>query len=409
MGKHMKILYITPTFQHPALRGSYRHYYILRELAKRHAITLLTLERAAINETAMGEMQAITEQIVTFKTNGSTASTGQTLAHRLPLVGRPLAQQIGLRRSVEEMRQTLQRLARERQFDVVLFHGKDCYRAIEDWHELPLVVDFCDATSFRIRTKMQHVNPAMAAALGLRYLQVRRIERKMVQATRQVAFISQRDREVILGPNSDAAVIPNGLNVAYWTRRTHAPQPNTVIFTGVMDYSPNEDAALRLVDKIMPHLRSLVPGLRLILAGRSPTPALLQRAQTYPDVTVTGFVEDLRDYLEQAAVFVAPLRYASGMQNKLQEALSMEIPIVTTSIAAQGLRVADGVEAPVYVADEDEAFARRVAELLQRPDEQGRLAAQGRAFAEQHFSWARSAAQFEQMCLAAAGLNSDAR
>lgn len=403
MGKRMKILYITPTFQHPALRGSYRHYYILRELAKRHAITLLTLERTAIKETALREMQAITEQVITFKTNGAGASAGQAIAKRLPLVGRPLAQQIGLRRSVEQMRQTLRRLARDAQFDVLLFHGKDCYRAVEDWHDLPMVVDFCDATSFRIRTKMQHVNPVMAAALGLRYLQVRRVERKMVQATRQVAFISQRDRDVILGPNSDAAVIPNGLDIDYWTRRSRAPQPNTVIFTGVMDYSPNEDAALRLVDNILPHLRLLVPDVRLILAGRSPTPALVQRAQAHPDVTVTGFVEDLRDYLEQAAVFVAPLRFGAGMQNKLQEALAMEIPIVTTSIAAQGLRVGDGVEAPVCVADEDEGFARRVAALLQRPEEQARLAAQGRAFAAQHFSWTRSAAQFEQMCLAAVG------
>ena len=116
---------------------------------------------------------------------------------------------------------------------------------------------------------------------------------------------------------------------------------------------------------------------------------------------MTGFVEDLRDYLEQAAVFVAPLRYASGMQNKLQEALAMEIPIVTTSIAAEGLRAADGVDVPVYVADQDEAFARRVVELLGRPDEQKRLAIQGRVFAQEHFSWVRSAEQFERMCLQA--------
>lgn len=399
----MRILYITPTFQHPALRGSYRHYFILRELAKRHSITLLTLERTAINAAALGEMQAYTDRIITFKTNGAAASPGQAVAKRFPLVGRPLAQQIGLRRSVAQMRQTFLRLTREEPFDVVLFHGKDCYPAIENWHGLPIVIDFCDATSFRIRTKMQHVNPVMAAALGLRYLQVRRIERKMVQSTRQVAFISQRDRDVILGPKSGAAIIPNGLDVDYWTRRTRSPQPTTLIFTGVMDYSPNEDAALRLVNHILPHLRPLVPNLKLILAGRNPTPALLQQAQAHPDVVVTGFVEDLRDYLEQAAVFVAPLRFGAGMQNKLQEALAMEIPIVTTSIAAQGLRVADGVEAPVYVADEDERLAQRVADLLQRPDEQARLAAQGRAFAEQHFSWTRSAAQFEQMCLAAVG------
>ena len=401
MGNSMKILYVTPTFQHPALRGSYRHYHILRELAKRHKITLLALERVPIKAEALQEMRLYTEQIVTFKTNGAAASSGQSLAKRIPVIGGRLAQQAGLRASVGQMRETLQRLARQERFDVALFHGKDCFGAIKDWHELPIVIDFCDATSFRIRTKMRHVNPAMALALGMRYLQVRSVERKMVQFTRHVAFISQRDRDVILGPNSGAEIIPNGLDIDYWTRRTRTPQPHTLIFTGVMDYSPNEDAALRLIDNVLPLLRPAVPDVRIILAGRNPTQALLRRAEAHPEVTVTGFVEDLRDYLEQAAVFVAPLRYASGMQNKLQEALAMEIPIVTTSIAAEGLRAADGVDVPVYVADQDEAFARRVVELLGRPDEQKRLAIQGRVFAQEHFSWVRSAEQFERMCLQA--------
>lgn len=398
----MRILYITPTFQHPSLRGSYRHYYILRELAKRHAITLLSLERSPIKAEAMQEIASYTERVITFKTYGAEAAAGRSIAQRLPLVGGRLAQQTGLRRGVDQMRRTLQRLAQQEPYDVVLFHGKDCFRAIDGWRALPLVIDFCDATSFRVRTKMRHVHPIMAAALGVRYLQVRRVERKMVQATPQVAFISQRDRDVILGPHSQAAIIPNGLDIAYWTRRTHAPQPHTLIFTGVMDYSPNEDTALRLINQMMPRLRPLVPDVRLILAGRNPTPALLRQAQEHPDVTVTGFVEDMRDYLEQAAVFVAPMRYGSGMQNKLQEALAMQVPIVASAIAAEGLRAADGVDAPLYVADQDDQFARCVAELLRSPEEQARLAAQGRAFAERYFSWTRSADQFEQMCMEAA-------
>ncbi len=355
----------------------------------------------------MQEMRSYTEQIVTFKTNDSEGFPGESWAKQFPVIGGRWVQQTRLRRGVKQMRATLRQLAQQEPFDVVLFHGKDCFHAVEDWHDLPIVTDFCDATSFRIRTKMRHVNSVMALALALRYLQVRRIERKMVQSTPYVAFISQRDRDVILGPNSRAVVIPNGLDIDYWTRRTRSPHAHTLIFTGVMDYSPNTDAALRLIDKILPLLRPLVPNLKIILAGRNPTPILLERAKSHHEVIVTGFVEDLRDYIEQAAIFVAPLRYASGMQNKLQEALAMEIPIVTTSIAADGLRIADGVDVPVYVADQDEAFAQRVVELLQRPDEQARLAVQGRAFAEEHFSWTHSAQQFERMCLQAISAQGD--
>lgn len=395
----MKILYITPTFQHPKVRGPDRHYRFIRELAQRHQITLLTLERHAIAADAMDEMESYTERLFTFPVGDAPASLPGTMVKRLPGLGDQVSQRLALRQSVGRMKETFQRLVRQEQFDLVLFHGKDCFPVIDQWHGLPIVIDFCDATSLRVRAKMRHVDAAKASLLRLRYMQVRRIERGMVQSTPHLAFISQRDRAAILGQEHQAAVIPNGLDLAYWTRRTHAPEANCLIFTGVMNYAPNEDAALHLIDHILPHLRPHVSDLKVIIAGRDPTPALQERARRHSDVEVTGFVDDMRDYLERASVFVAPLRYASGMQNKLQEALAMEVPIVTTSIAANGLRIEDDVEPPVYAADEDAAFAKQVLKLLSQPEERQRLAETGRRFAETHFDWARSAAHLEQMCL----------
>lgn len=397
----MRILYITPTFQHPKVRGSLRHYYFIRELAQCHRITLLTLERSPIPPEALAEMATYTERLLTFKVKSPTQSAVGKLIKQAPLIGNQTAQQLALGQSVTAMKKAFHQLVREEQFDLVLFHGKDCFPVIAGWHELPLVIDFCDATSFRVRTKMRHVNGAMAALLGLRYLQVRQVERKMVEGTPQVAFISQRDRTAILGANSQATVIPNGIELAYWTRRSHSPKANCLIFTGVMDYAPNEDAALHLIDAILPHIRPHVPDVKVIIAGRNPTAALQERAQRHPNVIVTGFVDDMRDYLEQAAVFVAPLRFGAGMQNKLQEALAMEVPIVTSSLGANGLRVEEGEELPLYAADEDEAFAKQVIQLLNQPAERQRLAQAGRRFAQKHFDWARSAQQLEQMCMVA--------
>ncbi|MEZ4731280.1 MAG: glycosyltransferase [Caldilineaceae bacterium] len=397
----MRILYIIPTFQHPKVRGSLRHYYFIRELAQRHAITLLTLERSPVADEAVEEMATYTERLLTFKVNNPAHSLVGKFIKRLPLMGNQVAQQLALRESVGRMRKAFQRLVREEQFDLVLFHGKDCFPIIAGWQELPLVIDFCDATSFRVRTKMRHVNGVMASLLGLRYLQVRHVEQRMVQGTPHVAFISQRDRAAILGTQSQAAVIPNGIELAYWTRRTHAPEANCLIFTGVMDYAPNEDAALHLIDHILPHVRPHVPDLKVIIAGRNPTAALRERAAHDSDVIVTGFVEDMRDYLENATVFVAPLRFGAGMQNKLQEALAMEVPIVTSSLAANGLRVEEGEEPPLYVADEDKVFAQQIVKLLNQPAERARLAREGRGFAQKHFAWARSAQQLEQMCITA--------
>lgn len=390
----MRMLYIIPTFQHPKVRGPDRHYRFIRELSQRHEITLLTLVRSKISPEAMAEMAAYTEQIFTFAVNGAGNGIGR------------IGQMWQLRASVAEMKKTFSRLARQGDYDLLLFHGKDCAAVLDEVKDLPVVIDFCDATSMRVRARMSHVGPARRLALGARYLQVRQIEQKMIRKTPHVAFISGRDREAILGSpplggEEGTEVIPNGLDLQYWRRRSNNPRPNCLIFTGVMSYAPNEDTALYLIDQILPRLKQSLSNLELIIAGRDPTPALLERGRRHPEVTITGFVDDMRDYLEQASVFVAPLRYASGMQNKIQEALAMEIPVVTTPVVAAGFRMGDDQEAPLYVAGGPAAFAEKVVSLLGQPAEQARLAREGRQFAEKYFDWSRSARQLEQMCFEA--------
>jgi glycosyltransferase involved in cell wall biosynthesis len=398
----MKMLYITPAFQHPNVRGPNRHYHFVRELSQRHEITLLTVARSDIPDEAMQEMISYTQKLYVFDASGTAQTSTSKALSSVPAVGRQLSQDLILRRTVAEMRETFERLLREESFDVVLFHGKSVFPAIEEAYDLPTVVDFCDATSMRIKSKIEYAPATKRPLLALRYQQVKRREQDIIEKTPYQAFISSRDREAVLGPEATDEIIPNGLDLQYWQRRNFDREPRSLIFTGVMDYAPNEDAAIYLIDEILPLLKSELPDVKIYIAGRNPTPALLERGAQHPEVIVTGFVDDMRDYLEKATIFVSPLRYASGMQNKLQEALAMEVPIVTSSVAAAGLRIG-GQDAPLYVGDGAQQFTQRTLELLQRPDEQTRLAAASRQFAEEYFDWARSAMQLEKMCYEAVG------
>lgn len=398
----MRILHITPSFQHPKVRGPNRHYHFLRELSKNHAVTLLTLARSEIPTEAREEIASYTEQVITYEvkpTNGSSASRPITSA---PIYSDSrLEREWRLRQAVRQMRKTFRSLTRVEKYDVVLFHGKSVFPVIEDWNGLPIVVDFCDATSLRIRDRMNYVDGTKRLLLKLRYIQVRRIEEKLVRKTPYLAFISSRDREAILGLDSKADIIANGLDLNYWRRKTDSARTNCLALSGVMDYAPNEDAALYLTDEILPLLRQSSPDIEVIIIGRDPTPALIDRSKRHPEVTVTGYVDDMRPYLEQATIFAAPVRYASGQQNKIQEALAMEIPVVTTSIVAAGVQAEGGQEAPVYVADGAQAFADSVIDLLEKPEERLRLASLGRQYAEEHYDWSRSAEHLERMCYAA--------
>ena len=393
----MRILHITPSFQHPTMRGPTRHYHFLRELSRRHQITLLSLARGPVTDAAMQEISTYTERVLTFGTHSSNGN-GHSVPHRLLS---PLAREIELHGAVGRMRTAFRNLVRQEHFDVVFFHGKHLFPVIASTR-LPVVADFCDATSMRKASRVQYLAAYRKPMAWLRYQQVCRLENRLRDKTPHLAFISERDRDAVLGGGVEAEIVPNGVDHHYWSRNASPASGNCIIFTGVMDYAPNADAAGVLIDDILPRLRATTPDAELLIVGRDPTPELQARARRTPGVRVTGTVEDVRPWLERAAVFVAPLRYGSGMQNKVLEALAMQVPVVASPVAAEGLRIG-GVEPPLRVARDPGEFAAVTAQLLGDCDARKTLAEQGRRFVESTFSWETSALTLERMCLTAVG------
>jgi glycosyltransferase involved in cell wall biosynthesis len=209
-------------------------------------------------------------------------------------------------------------------------------------------------------------------------------------------FASERDRAALMGPDR-GYIVPNGVDLDRFTRRAATvPTAPIIVFTGVMAYEPNRDAAMRLVERVLPRVRDQVPDAQVVLAGRDPGPALLELARVHRGVTVTGTCPDLRPHLERAAVYCAPLRFGAGIQNKLLEALAMEVPVVTTPVAAAGLRV-NGTQPPLRAAADDEALAADVVALLRDARQREALAAAGREYVKRHFSWQRAAEAVESV------------
>lgn len=400
----MRILYITPAFQHPSVRGPTRCYYFMKELSKRHAITLLTLKRTEVSTEAMDEMNGYTEQMLVIDASTKSDRRNENEGGTLSILTRKIKGFINLSKKVKEMKSAFFRLLSEKNFDVVLFHGKSVFPVIEEFNELPIVIDFCDATSMRIRMRLLFANALKRVALVWRYQQMRKTEKKLLNKTPHLAFISCRDRDAVLGTqNHDVKIIPIGVDLDFWTRATKRTSTNCMVFTGIMNYRPNEDAALYLIEQILPLVRSSIPDFEVFIVGRNPSSELIQKARPYKDIKVTGFVDDVRTYLERGTIFVAPLRYASGIQNKVLEALAMEVPVVCTSIVADGLKFDDYENPPVHVADGAEVFAGSIVNLLGREEEQVRLAAEGRRFVQKHFVWSQNAKQLERLCLKAVG------
>ncbi len=402
----LKVLYLTTEIPYPLTSGFLRHYHFLRSLGQKHKITYCSLtKKPRISPEALAALQPFTERILIFGETQPREPVWVRWLGALPLAGAKPQKALRFRVAARAMKKAVRELLQREAFDVVMYSGKNTFPVIADLRGVPIVADCCDATSARVRGEMRHANFARRLWLLMRYLEVRRIEKRLVRKTPHLAFASRRDRALLLAGGEHGEIIPQAVDVDYWRRLTEPRADNCIIFTGVMNYAPNHDAALFLLEHVWPRLQSLWPHLELVLAGRDPLPALQAAAQRIPHVTVTGFVEDLRPYLSRATLYVAPIRFASGVQNKILEALAMELPVVTTPVVAEGLRLGDGSAAPLRVAQSAPQFAAAIIELLQHPEECRRLARAGRQFVEQYFVWPRNVAKLEALWLAAAGRN----
>jgi glycosyltransferase involved in cell wall biosynthesis len=388
----MRILYITSEIPYPLTSGYLRHYQFLRGLGERHKVTHVSLTtRSELSEDAVEALNRHVEDLIVF---GLPRASERRL--RLPLVGRRLQKTLQARRAVGEMKRAVAELLRREPHDLVVFSGKPTFPVVEHLDGVPIVMDCCDATSLRIRGEMRFAGMGRRLALLLRLALVRRMERKLVQKTPHLAFASKRDRAAMTGSPGRGEILPQAIDLEYWRARP-ARRPSRLLFHGVLRYRPNDDAARQLVEEIAPVVREQVPDLEVFLVGREPTAPLLAAAAEHQWVTLTGEVEDVRPFFDSATVYCAPLRFASGIQNKLLEALAMEVPVVTTPVAADGLAV-DGAQPPLVVGGSSAEIAAAIVRLLAAEDERDRLASAGRRFVEEHFAWERSIGKLERMC-----------
>lgn len=188
-------------------------------------------------------------------------------------------------------------------------------------------------------------------------------------------------------PGVEPEVLPNGVDTEHFTSAGEAERhPHTVVFTGVMDYEPNVDGVLWFVATCWPALRQRFPAARLLVVGSKPVPKVQALAQQ-PGITVTGRVPTTPPYFDRAAVAIAPLRLARGVQNKVLEAMSMGLPVVASPQAAQGLgAVPDGT---LTVADGAAATIDGVGRWFADPAGARACGKAAAAWVREHWHWRR--------------------
>lgn len=266
---------------------------------------------------------------------------------------------------------------------------------VRERHSLPKTLDYMDTLSKGMERRTENIPFYLRPLFRTETRRLIRYENLMFDLFDHAVIISAQDRDYIYHPHRDRmAVVPNGVDTAHFTPQ-HVEAHYDLLFTGNMNYPPNIDSVLFLVQKVLPIVRRQRPETSLLISGVDPSPAVRDLARTDPRIEVTGWVRDIRVSYAAARIFVAPMQIGTGLQNKLLEAMAMRIPCITSTLANNAVGAEPGKEILIGNAPED--YAAHILRLLDDPDERTRLAENGLRFVHEHFDWDRAADALDRM------------
>lgn len=281
-------------------------------------------------------------------------------------------------------RRRLAELLRTQEFDLVHLDSLDLSPYLPALPGLPVVCGHHDAQSVLLRRRARlEPNPARAAYVALQARLTAREERRWCGRVACNITVSPVDSDALaaLAPDARFAVIPNGVDTTYFR-----PEPGAddgLVFVGGTSWLPNRDALHHFAAEILPRLHALGVHARVRWVGRTTVDE--RRRWDAQGIELTGYVEDVRPYVRDAACYVVPIRAGSGTRVKILDAWAMGKAVVSTSVGCEGLAARDGEN--ILVRDDPEEFARAVRDVLCDPDLRRRLGENARRTAERLYDW----------------------
>ncbi len=395
----MKILWLNSGLLLPLNKGGrLRSWHLMRQLAARHDISYLSFTDPAQTAADREGMQAVTSQLVTIPRNDPAKGTPRFYVDTAKYVfdGAPYA--VAKYRS-DAFRQQVAHLLSTGRFDALVCDFLPPVVNLPDHVPCPSILFTHNVESEIWRRHADHAaNPASRFLLTQQWRRMLRFEEQALARFDLVLAVSEADRCTFerLYPDAlkqPAHVVQTGVDTSYFAPvPTPGKGPAHLVFTGSMDWLPNEDAMLYFAREMLPLIRQAEPDTTLSIIGRAPTPAV-RRLADEAGITVTGRVDDVRPHVAEGSVYVVPLRIGGGTRLKIFEAMSMAKAVVSTTIGAEGLPVNTGHN--IVIADEPAAFAQAVVELIRNPDARRRMELEARRLVVNRYDWSAVAGDFE--------------
>ncbi len=386
--------------------GKLRTWHLMRQLARRHHISYLSFADPTATPGDLDGMLDVCRRLDTVPRRDPPKGTWRFRLDAARYIPQRVPYAIAKYRSAS-YRRCLSDLLRHRRFDVIVCDFLVPLVNLPEDLPYPTVLftHNVEAEIWR-RQAATAVNPVARALLRQQWRRMARFERRALARCDLVLAVSHADVDTFTRLYHGAArrpmhVVQTGVDTEYFSPDAAPPRPAHLVFTGSMDWLPNEDAMRHFVHEILPRIRAVEPSVTLSIVGRDPTSTVQQLADHAAGIEVTGRVNDVRPDIARSQVYVVPLRIGGGTRLKIFEAMAMGRAVVSTTIGAEGLPVTSGRD--IVIADGPDAFSRAVVDLIRNQERRRRIEAAARQLVVDRYDWCAVAHDLEQALTTVAG------
>lgn len=393
----MKILFVTARVPYPPNRGDrIRPFYFIKYLSKRHRVTVLSFAETGeekINAMGLREFCELVE-IVPLSRFGAYINCLINLFSSMPL-------QCSFYIS-QNMCNKIRHLVKQEKFDLVYIFPLRLayYRYL--FRNTPVVLDYCDSKELlHKRSLLKKKNPVGWLVDFEEWFKMSYYENKISRDFEICFAISAIDKCFLEKKRKleNLFVVPNGVDLEYFSPIEYESVLNSLIFIGSMDVFWNIDALTFFCNEIFPLIKKKIENVQLYVVGSNPCKKVKQLRKD-PQIIVTGEVPDIRPYLAKSTVSIVPMRVGAGIKNKVLESMAMKKPVISTTVGCEGIDVTP--EQDVIIADEPEVFAERTIELLTNEQLRNRLATNGYNLVLSKYRWEKIVNEIENIFMSLA-------
>ncbi len=385
----MKILFITPRLPYPPHGGDkLRAFNFIKYLSRKHTIYLISFiesEKELEYIVPMKEFCANVEVILLRPIQ----SYFNCLLYSLSLTPFQVAYYRDRR-----MRDKITEVINGEKIDGVYVHLLRMAQYVKDNKEINRILDLTDALSLSLQRSLKFRSHLFFLFYLAEWLKISIYEPRIIKHFNRCILVSNVDKEASksLEGADNISIIPNGVDFEYFKPTGKEYSRNSIVFIGNLHSFPNKDAVLYFCRDIFPFIKKEIPDIKFYIVGINPPNKILELAKD-KNVIITGGVDDSRPYLSDAAAMVCPIRVATGMQNKILEAMAMGLPVISTSIATLWMDKKE--DSGVLIADTPAEFAKKVTEVIKDKNLREKLSISGRKLIVESYDWHKNIGKLE--------------